>query len=73
MNDLGEFSATNRLDLFVATTQLLKSLDGRLGHAAMSLLGAADEYKLVSLGDAFMAVGGIQAKADETGARRGWL
>jgi hypothetical protein len=64
MDDLGELAGIDGLKVFIASFELFEGLHGGLSHALMGLGRAADEHELFSGGDAFVAIGVVQAYAE---------
>ena len=67
VKNLGEFRRLDFVEGFAAGFELLESLYDGLGHAVMSFGGAADDGELFAGGKAFVAVGVVQADAEEAG------
>lgn len=65
MDDFGEFAWINAFQMLVAALKFLERFDGRLGHAAVRFLRASNQYKLVSLGYAFVPVVIVQTNAQQ--------
>ena len=70
MENLGEFRRFHLLQLLSALLQFFECLDDGFRHPAMSFLRATDDRKLLTRGDAFVAVFIIETDAQQT---RSWL
>lgn len=66
-----EFSRLDFVEGLPAVFELFESLYDRLGHAVMRFGRTADDGELFAGGKAFVAVGVVQADAEEAGLRRG--
>lgn len=71
VENLSEFRRLDLVKGLPAGLELLESLYDGLGHTVMSFGGAADDGELFTGGKAFVAVGVVQADAEEAGLGRG--
>ena len=65
MNNLGQFVRFDGLQGLAALLEGLEGLDDGLGHAAVGLLGATDDGELLGGGQPLVAVGMVEADAQE--------
>lgn len=61
MEDVGELARIYGFEVFIATLEFFEGLDGCLGHALVGLGGAAYEDEFIAGGEAFVAVGVVEA------------
>ena len=74
MQNFRQFLGLDLLELLAAGLQHLESLHDGLRHAPVGFLGTAHDGKTLPGGDALVAVGVVEAQAEQSGDGRGlWL
>ena len=66
VQNLCQLSGFHLLQLLPTLLKFFERLDDRFGHSAVSFLRTADDRKLLSRGDAFVAVFIVQSNAQQT-------
>ena len=66
MQNLGQLSGFHLLQLLPSLLKFFERLDDRFGHTAVSFLRTANDRKLLSGSDAFVAIFVVQSDAQQT-------